>query len=294
MKKTDYRIIKKKDKKEPLAPIVYYRDDATIPPDYPQPPHPGPKPPCPPVPPGPEPPVPPVPPGPEPPVPPVPPGPKPPIIDVVFGDGLEVRGKTVSVKVNSNSMRYMTVNEYGISIKRLIEKLEKQNKEIAEMASIIVDLKSQINKLTGSVKPSTIIQNIVDNSDLFSLDEKGELTINVGGGLTTDDGKVKLDYDESLAINETGKVGVDFDETMEITDNKLGVTGTWGEYETSTAFVNGIATVEDVQKYIEERLSWISYETSADSLAADINAQGDDVTVNNNADMSDSLIITNS
>ena len=63
--------------------------------------------------------------------------------------------------------------------------------------------------------------------------------------------------------------------------------------ETSTAFVDGIATVADVQKYIEERLTWVSYEVSSQSVAENINNQGDNVTIGNNSNVPDSLIITN-
>lgn len=62
--------------------------------------------------------------------------------------------------------------------------------------------------------------------------------------------------------------------------------------ETSTAFVDGIATVADVQKYIEERMTWVSYEVSADSVARSINGTpGDTVTIGNSSNMPESLII---
>lgn len=63
--------------------------------------------------------------------------------------------------------------------------------------------------------------------------------------------------------------------------------------ETSTAFVDGVATVADVQKYIEERLTWVSYEVSSQSVADNVNNQGDNVTIGNNSNVPDSLIITN-
>lgn len=62
--------------------------------------------------------------------------------------------------------------------------------------------------------------------------------------------------------------------------------------ETSTAFVDGIATVADVQKYIEERMTWVSYEVSANSVASSINGTpGDTVTIGNSSNMPESLII---
>lgn len=62
--------------------------------------------------------------------------------------------------------------------------------------------------------------------------------------------------------------------------------------ETSTAFVDGIATVADVQKYIEERMTWVSYEVSADSVTSSINnTPGDTVTIGNSSNMPESLII---
>lgn len=226
MKKTDYRIIKRPVKKEDPAPIVYNLDDVTIPPDYPQPPkpHPGPKPPVPPVPPHP---------GPKPPVPPLPPVPPPqpvPVGEVVFANGLEEHHRIVKVRVSPDSMQYMAATPNGVTIRKLLDRVERQNREIAEMASIIVDMKSQINQLTGSVKPSAIMKNIADNSELFGLDENGELIVNLGGGLAADDGKVVVDFDESLALDDDGKIGLDFDDTMSVNDGKVGVTGVWGEF----------------------------------------------------------------
>lgn len=64
--------------------------------------------------------------------------------------------------------------------------------------------------------------------------------------------------------------------------------------ETSTAFVDGIATVADVQKYIEERLTWVSYDVTAQSVADTVNNDPDDnVTIGTNSSMPDSLIIKN-
>lgn len=64
--------------------------------------------------------------------------------------------------------------------------------------------------------------------------------------------------------------------------------------ETSTAYVDGIATVEDVQKYIEERLTWVSYEVDAQDVANAINDNpSENITIGNNSNVPDSLIITN-
>ena len=64
--------------------------------------------------------------------------------------------------------------------------------------------------------------------------------------------------------------------------------------ETSTAYVDGIATVEDVQKYIEERLTWVSYEIDAQTVADGINdIPGENVTIGSNSEVPESLIITN-
>ena len=64
--------------------------------------------------------------------------------------------------------------------------------------------------------------------------------------------------------------------------------------ETSTAYVDGIATVEDVQKYIEERLTWVSYEVDAQDVANAINDNpSENVTIGSNSEVPESLIITN-
>lgn len=64
--------------------------------------------------------------------------------------------------------------------------------------------------------------------------------------------------------------------------------------ETSTAYVDGIATVEDVQKYIEERLTWVSYEVDAQEVANAINDNpSENITIGSNSEVPESLIITN-
>lgn len=63
---------------------------------------------------------------------------------------------------------------------------------------------------------------------------------------------------------------------------------------TSNAYENGIATVEDVQKYIEERLAWLSYETDAEAVAGDINnnvQDGGTVNVPNDTQLNNPLLI---
>ena len=63
---------------------------------------------------------------------------------------------------------------------------------------------------------------------------------------------------------------------------------------TSTAYVNGIATVEDVQNYIEERMSWLSYETDAEDVANDINnnvQDGGTLNVPNDTQLNNPLLI---
>lgn len=64
--------------------------------------------------------------------------------------------------------------------------------------------------------------------------------------------------------------------------------------ETSNAFVDGIATVADVQKYIEERFTWVSYEVDAQEVADSItNTPGENVNIGSNSQVPESLIITN-
>lgn len=63
---------------------------------------------------------------------------------------------------------------------------------------------------------------------------------------------------------------------------------------TSNAYENGIATVEDVQKYIEERLAWLSYETDAEAVAGGINTNvpdGGTVNVPNDTQLNNPLLI---
>lgn len=62
----------------------------------------------------------------------------------------------------------------------------------------------------------------------------------------------------------------------------------------SQAFVNGIATVDDVQKYIEERLTWVSYETDSADVANNINNSVEDggtLNVGNDAQLNNPLVI---
>lgn len=60
----------------------------------------------------------------------------------------------------------------------------------------------------------------------------------------------------------------------------------------SNAFVNGIATVEDVQKYIEERFTWVAFETSIDEVAEEINnTPGETYSLKNDIQSNGSLTI---
>lgn len=67
--------------------------------------------------------------------------------------------------------------------------------------------------------------------------------------------------------------------------------------ETSQAYVDGIATVEDVQKYIEERLTWMSYETDSEDIVNNpqtgINTteEGGTFDVPNDAQLNNPLVI---
>jgi len=61
----------------------------------------------------------------------------------------------------------------------------------------------------------------------------------------------------------------------------------------STAYTNGIATVKDVQDYIEERMVWDEFVSSADDIADDINNTSDsdsDYDIQNDAELDDNMI----
>lgn len=59
----------------------------------------------------------------------------------------------------------------------------------------------------------------------------------------------------------------------------------------STAYTDGIATVKDVQDYIEERMVWDEFVSSADDIADDINNTSDsDYDIQNDAELDDNMI----
>jgi hypothetical protein len=61
----------------------------------------------------------------------------------------------------------------------------------------------------------------------------------------------------------------------------------------STAYTNGIATVKDVQDYIEERMVWDEFVSSADDIADAINNTSDsdsDYDIQNDAELDDNMI----
>lgn len=61
----------------------------------------------------------------------------------------------------------------------------------------------------------------------------------------------------------------------------------------SAAYTDGIATVKDVQDYIEERMVWDEFVSSADDIADDINNTSDsdsDYDIQNDAELDDNMI----
>lgn len=123
--------------------------------------------------------------------------------------------------------------------------------------------------------------------------------------------KIEANEESIQAINDANLVTVEENVTNEfVTSTKsadetpvytIGVN--YGTFKTgheavmdaeSPAYVNGIATVEDVQKYIEERLSWTVYETSVENTINMLNdtVDGGEAVITDNASANESIIIT--
>lgn len=119
--------------------------------------------------------------------------------ELVYTNGVQKVGNTVSVKVHPDSTNYMRTNKDGLSIRYLINKLECVRKSI-------IKLNNNVNQLKEDVQPATIIEHIIDNSKEFDKDEDGMLVIKIGDGLGTDEhDRLVVKYDgDTIGVDENG------------------------------------------------------------------------------------------
>lgn len=160
----------------------------------------------------------------------------------------------------------------------------------------------------GNVSYSDLVET-QDISTLLNKVEANEKSIETINGDVNENGSIKNEITKALATN---LISVKENEVKEFVTLTANIDGNYNKYsigvnygkfktghgnvfdETSEAFTNGIATVEDIQKYIEERLTWYKYETSSESVANAINESGTDTyTVNNSAEVSGPFVIKN-
>ena len=179
------------------------------------------------------------PPRPEPPEPPAPgPGPwRPTPVDpnnLKIGMGLQLEDDVLSVKVDGKGFPGLSVTPNGISINDILKKVDSQERKINELAEIIVDLKSQINKLKMGLSPSSISKILSDEFDIFDIrdgkftmnigngltwDKRGYLAVNTGKGLKFENGgeKLTIDNDKTITVNNNNNFGVNVDnETVRV------------------------------------------------------------------------------
>lgn len=206
------------------------------------------------------------------------------------------------------------------------EELEKTLDTIKEIQDLLLNGSYTIKHNTGEVDPETgePIKETLPTKRVVTVDEHGEITsIQYTDGdeenptvyATENPLSHEITYTEGYSDLEqvapidslVANVGVSENKNKSFVianrdeaDVTIGVN--YGTFktghgnvmdETSTAFVDGIATVDDVQKYIEERFTWVSYEVDAQEVANDVNSQGENVVIGNNSNVPESLIITN-
>lgn len=241
MKKPTHVVLRRKGS-DPNGTMSVYNDSKwEVPEGYPprpEPPHPHP--------------------GPHPGPPGPPPGPWPPTPvdpdELKFGMGLRVDGNVVSVKIDPHGYPGLKVTPAGLSLSEAMGKIEWQERKINELAAIIVDLKSQINKLKLATSPTMIAKALAATYDIFVmdgnqlsiklgdgliLDSNGRITVNAGRGLKfeSDAKSLSVDPDTTININEDNEFGVNIDnDTILVNeDGKLSASAdtSWKEYKTN-------------------------------------------------------------
>lgn len=192
-------------------------------------------------------------------------GPRPPMPDhwkprpvdpdnLKIGMGLQLENNVVSVKVDDRGDSGLKVTPHGLSIDGAMRKIASQDRKINELTAVIVDLKSQINKLKLATTPQMIAKSLAATYGLFEMDGN-RLILNLGGGLIVDeygmvsinagtglkfenDGeKLSIDPDATITVNEDNEFGVNVDnDTIQLNeDGKLSASAdtSWKEYKTN-------------------------------------------------------------
>lgn len=167
-----------------------------------------------------------------------------------IGMGLQLVDDTVSVKIDPSGYPGLSVGPRGLSLNDAMRKMERQERKINELAEIIVDLKSQINKLQRALSPTVIAQTLADNFDIFLLDG-GELRVNVGDGLKqSNSGVISVDAGAGLRFEDDARrLSIDPETTITLDGNKFGV-----NIDNDTIKVNEAGQIESTPD-----AKWIEY-----------------------------------
>ena len=121
--------------------------------------------------------------------------------ELIYTNGIQKVGNTVSVKVNPDSTNYIRTSEEGLSALFLVNKLECVKKSIKK-------LNDSVNQLKDEIQATSIIEKIVDNSNEFVINNNGLLELRIGKGLDTDvEKKIEVNCDhQSIGFNENGNI----------------------------------------------------------------------------------------
>ena len=170
------------------------------------------------------------------------------------GMGLQLDGDILSVKLDERGDPGLKLSPYGLSLNDAVKKIDRQEKKINELTAVIVDLKSQINKLKLATSPSMIAKALAATYDIFVMedgklrlsvgaglrqDDNGTLSVDAGSGLTFENGfrKLAIDSDTTIVVGEDNEFGVNIDnDTIKVNEaGQITASGdtSWKEYKTN-------------------------------------------------------------
>lgn len=108
-------------------------------------------------------------------------------VNLIYTNGVQKVNNTVGLKINDDSVRYVTATENGLSVNYLVEKLNRVRKNLHVLRHTTTVLKSDVNQLQDELKLPALRDKLVVLMPEFIVDGSGNLILNIGDGLGIDD-----------------------------------------------------------------------------------------------------------
>lgn len=205
------------------------------------------------------------------------------IQDELLKDGRYTIIGTVGDEVNVIDVTRVVDEETGT-----ITYVDKNNDVVATETVDGIDYKEGYSELNRTNVIETLMSSITENSEnIENLEGKGLVE-----GVEVDENKVK-----GFVVTDKTETTDSFGATAK--EYTIGVQ--YGTFKTgrgnildpdSNGYIDGIATVKDVQDYVEERFCWDEFVTNVEVLVDDITADSDsEYDVKNDAELDEPIVI---